>query len=196
MFVYCRRSCLYDESSDLSWPFQELEGLDHGDIRETAYEILFTACRSSPGFGGRSAITFYSKHDGNSDGKSPGVTQTSKMKLALGLKMMRSSLSQRVMVSTTASTPASPVTERSPRSRSVPRRAMTMAEVMRLQMGVSEQSDSRLRKTLVRTLVGQVRQHAQTFFLSCTFKRVLLFLLFALSSWSDILTYTAFDCLH
>jgi len=140
LFVYCRRSCLYDESSDLSWPFQELEGLDHGDIRETAYEILFTACRSSPGFGGRSAITFYSKHDGNSDGKSPGVTQTSKMKLALGLKMMRSSLSQRVMVSTTASTPASPVTERSPRSRSVPRRAMTMAEVMRLQMGVSEQS--------------------------------------------------------
>ncbi|KAG2384563.1 uncharacterized protein HKW66_Vig0116540 [Vigna angularis] len=150
-----RRLCLYDRSSDLAWPFQELEGLDHDDIRETAYEVLFTACRSSPGFGGRSAITFYSKHDGNSGGKSPGVTQTSKLKLALGLKMMRSSLSQRVMTSATASTPASPVTERSPRSRSVPRRAMTMAEVMRLQMGVSEQSDSRLRKTLVRTLVGQ-----------------------------------------
>ncbi|WVZ15212.1 hypothetical protein V8G54_012778 [Vigna mungo] len=159
------RLCLYDRSSDLAWPFQELEGLDHDDIRETAYEVLFTACRSSPGFGGRSAITFYSKHDGNSGGKSPGVTQTSKLKLALGLKMMRSSLSQRVMMSATASTPASPVTERSPRSRSVPRRAMTMAEVMRLQMGVSEQSDNRLRKTLVRTLVGQLGRQAETIIL-------------------------------
>lgn len=163
MFVYCHRVCLYDKNSDLAWPFQELGGLDHDDIRETAYEVLFTACRSSPGFGGRSAITFYSKHDGSSGGKSPGVSQTSRLKLALGLKMMRSSLSQRVMVST----PASPVTERSPRSRSVPRRTMTMAEVMRLQMGVSEQSDSRLRKTLVRTLVGQVRQHNMCKHFSC-----------------------------
>ncbi|KAK8470240.1 hypothetical protein PHAVU_004G085288 [Phaseolus vulgaris] len=75
--------------------------------------------------------------------------------------MMRSSLSQRVMLST----PASPVTERSPRSRSVPRRTMTMAEVMRLQMGVSEQSDNRLRKTLVRTLVGQLGRQAETIIL-------------------------------
>lgn len=54
------------------------------------------------------------------------------------------------------SSPPSPVAEGSPRNRVVPRRIMTMAEVMRLQMGVSEQSDSRLRKTLMRTLVGQV----------------------------------------
>ncbi|MCI56641.1 hypothetical protein A2U01_0077892, partial [Trifolium medium] len=57
---------------------------------------------------------------------------------------------------TSLSTPSSPVAEGSPRSaRVVPRRVMTMAEVMRLQMGVTEQSDSRLRKTLMRTLVGQ-----------------------------------------
>lgn len=37
-----------------------------------------------------------------------------------------------------------------------PRRPMTMAEIMRQQMKVSEQSDNRLRKTLMRTLVGQV----------------------------------------
>ncbi|KHN00734.1 hypothetical protein glysoja_000402 [Glycine soja] len=40
-----------------------------------------------------------------------------------------------------------------------------MAEVMRLQMGVSEQSDSRLRKTLVRTLVGQLGRQAETIIL-------------------------------
>ncbi|CAJ1953203.1 unnamed protein product [Sphenostylis stenocarpa] len=155
-----RRLCLYDNESDLAWPFLKLEGLDHDDIRETAYEILFTACRSSPGFGGRSAITFYSKHDGSDGGKSPAMSQTSRVKLALGLKMMRSSLSQRLTVAT-----ASPAMERSPRSRSVPRRTMTMAEVMRLQMGVSEQSDSRLRKTLVRTLVGQLGRQAETIIL-------------------------------
>ncbi|KAG5051138.1 hypothetical protein JHK87_003336 [Glycine soja] len=156
-----RRLCLYDKDSDLAWPFRDLEGLDHDDIRETAYEIFFTACRSSPGFGGRSPITFYSKHDGSGEGRSTPVSQTSRVKQALGLRMLRSSLSQRIMVSA----PASPVTERSPRSRAVPRRTVTMAEVMRLQMGVSEQSDSRLRKTLVRTLVGQLGRQAETIIL-------------------------------
>ncbi|RDX78457.1 hypothetical protein CR513_41269, partial [Mucuna pruriens] len=157
------RWCLYDKDSDLKWPFREIGGLDHDDIRETAYEIFFTACRSSPGFGGRSAISFYSKHDENGGGgKISPVLQMSRVKQALGLRMLKSSLSQRMMTSALTS----PAAEQSPRSRTVPRRTMTMAEVMRLQMGVSEQSDSRLRKTLVRTLVGQVRQHVQTFFLS------------------------------
>ena len=86
--------------------------------------------------------------------------QTSRVKRALGLKMLKTSLSQR-MVSRGSwkmpvSTPSSPVAEGSPRSRVVPKRVLTMAEVMRLQIGVSEQSDCRLRKTLMRTLVGQV----------------------------------------
>ncbi|KHN00735.1 hypothetical protein glysoja_000403 [Glycine soja] len=88
--------CLYDKDSDLAWPFRDLEGLDHDDIRETAYEIFFTACRSSPGFGGRSPITFYSKHDGSGEGRSTPVSQTSRVKQALGLRMLRSSLSQRI----------------------------------------------------------------------------------------------------
>ncbi|XP_020221748.1 protein unc-13 homolog [Cajanus cajan] len=158
-----RRVCLHDKESDLAWPFDKLEGLDHDDIRETAYEIFFTACRSSPGFGGRSAITFYSKHEGNGGGTSPApALQTSRVKRALGLKMLKGSLSQRMMGS---AAPASPVADRSPRSRGVPRRTMTMAEVMRLQMGVTEQSDSRLRKTLVRTLVGQLGRQAETIIL-------------------------------
>lgn len=156
-----------NNDSGLIWPFSDIKIIDDDDIRETAYEVLFTACRSSPGFGGRSALTFYSKHENNGGGGSGGmspasgpVSTTSRVKQALGLKMMMSSLCQRMISRggwTAMSVPSSPVTEGSPRSRVLPRRTMSMAEVMRLQMGVSEQSDSRLRKTLMRTLVGQVR---------------------------------------
>ncbi|KAK7315308.1 hypothetical protein VNO77_33848 [Canavalia gladiata] len=161
-----RRLYLNNKDSDLAWPFDEVEGLEHDEIRETAYEIFFTACRSSPGFGGRSALSFFSKHDGNGSAASTPVAQTSKVKLRLGLKILRSSLSQRMMLTGEwPTTPSSPAPERSPMSRTVPRRQMTMAEVMRLQMGVSEQSDSRLRKTLMRTLVGQLGRQAETIIL-------------------------------
>ena len=52
-------------NTDLLWPFGKLNGLEPDDIRETAYEIFFTACRSSPGFGGKTALTFYSTHNNN-----------------------------------------------------------------------------------------------------------------------------------
>jgi hypothetical protein len=38
---------------------------------------------------------------------------------------------------------------------------MTSAEIMRQQMRVTEQSDARLRRTLMRAVVGQVGIHAQ-----------------------------------
>ncbi|CAL5185368.1 unnamed protein product [Lathyrus oleraceus] len=163
-----------DNNNGLVWPFYDIKFLDDDDIRETAYEVFFTACRSSPGFGGRSALTFYSKHEnGGMGGTSPSnpMPQTSRMKRALGLKILKSSLSQRMVMrgswTMSMSSPPSPVTvtEGSPRPRVVPRRIMTMAEVMRLQMGVSEQSDSRLRKTLMRTLVGQLGRQAETIIL-------------------------------
>lgn len=98
-------------------------------------------------------------------GSNVPVSQTSRVKRGLGLKMLRSSLSQRIMVSGGGVEGGGGGSGRywssapcSPRSRTVPRprRSMTMADVMRVQMRVSEQSDSRLRKTLMRTLVGQV----------------------------------------
>ncbi|CAL4928949.1 unnamed protein product [Urochloa decumbens] len=45
------------------------------------------------------------------------------------------------------------------------RRPMTSAEIMRQQMRVTDQSDARLRKTLMRTLVGQVGKKAETIIL-------------------------------
>ncbi|XVF66434.1 hypothetical protein PTKIN_Ptkin10aG0035400 [Pterospermum kingtungense] len=203
-----------ENNMDLTWPFGKLEGLDRDDIREAAYEIFFTSCRSSPGFGGRNALTFYSSHDhhGNGDGSgSPSgrvngavMTQTSRVKRTLGLKMMKRSHSRRMSMSSLAfnssgvggvgggggSTPSSPVSHHGhtascsgsvsvsvsgsspvaglgfstvPASR--PRRPLTLAEIMRQQMKVSEQSDSRLRKTLMRTLVGQMGRRSETIIL-------------------------------
>ena len=139
-------------------PFDKIEGLDRDDFREAAYEVFFTSCRASPGFGGRSQITYYNSLDEGGDG-SPrgggvGMAVTSRVKRALGLKMLRRSTSRRS--SSWGSNPSSP-SAGSPRSSVVRRRPMTSAEIMRQQMWVTEQSDNRLRKTLMRTLVGQVR---------------------------------------
>ncbi|KAH0889432.1 hypothetical protein HID58_051861 [Brassica napus] len=191
-------------NTDLLWPFGKLSGLDGNDIRETAYEIFFTACRSSPGFGGKTALTFYSTHNNNDNhgegggaatsGGSPGVgsgsgfgfsgrkevvtTPTSRVKRSLGLKMLKRSPSRRM--STIGATGGAGTTSLSPGSGSGhvspgagfltvqpsrPRRPLTSAEIMRQQMRVTEQSDSRLRKTLLRTLVGQTGRRAETIIL-------------------------------
>ncbi|KAL1188808.1 unc-13-like protein [Cardamine amara subsp. amara] len=191
--------------TDLLWPFGKLDVLDKDEIRETAYEIFFAACRSSPGFGGRTALTFYSKHNGgdhqgdgvgggsgSSNGSGFGslgrkevvTTPTSRVKRALGLKMLKRSPSRRMStvgtVAGAVSAPSSPGNNGSmgsssghispgagfltvPPSR--PRRPLTSAEIMRQQMKVTEQSDTRLRKTLMRTLVGQTGRRAETIIL-------------------------------
>ncbi|CAN6883396.1 unnamed protein product [Brassica oleracea] len=191
--------------TDLLWPFGKLDGLDKDEIRETAYEIFFAACRSSPGFGGRTALTFYSKHNGGDNegdglgggggsGSSKGsafgslgrkevvTTPTSRVKRALGLKMLKRSPSRRMTTAAgAASAPSSPGNGSSigggssghispgagfltvPPSR--PRRPLTSAEIMRQQMRVTEQGDTRLRKTLTRTLVGQTGKRAETIIL-------------------------------
>lgn len=200
--------------NDLVWPFGKLDGVDSDDIRETAYEVFFTSCRSSPGFGGKNAITFYSSHDqGGSEGGGMGaptvarvngqgvvqMTPTSRVKRALGLKMLRRSPSRRM--SSVTSAPTSPGSYgpghghghggNSPAAQgfstvpgpSRPRRPLTSAEIMRQQMRVTEQSDNRLRKTLMRTLVGQVR----VLYFSEIFKKTMSFCYFMLA----IFTYFA-----
>lgn len=168
-----------DPEFDLQWPFGKIEGLDKEDLRETAYEIFFTACRSSPGFGGKTALTHNLSTQDNGDGglglggvgngrtNGLGLVSTSKVKRALGLKTMK-----RISPKKPTSNPCSPrVSNSNPNSGfgfgggggfglTTPlirlKRPLTSAEIMRQQMKVSEQSDNRLRKTLMRTLVGQV----------------------------------------
>ena len=177
---------------DLSWPFGKLEGIDRDDIRETAYEVFFTSCRSSPGFGGgRNALAYYSSshdhhhhhhhhHHGHGDsngsgspgspgsgrGNGVGMVTNSRIKRALGLRTLKRMPSKRMSMGGGPSSPGashghsygggSPGISFTVPSRS-PRRPLTSAEIMRVQMRVTEQSDNRLRKTLMRTLVGQVR---------------------------------------
>lgn len=167
-------------AKDLLWPFGKLDGLDRDDLREAAYEIFFTACRSSPGFGGRSTLTYYNPSDGG-DGSGPGspmkssgvgMSVNSRVKRALCLKMMKRSNPSSRRSSSCGSNPMSPSAASgavsSPRLvafSTVPqprmRRPMTAAEIARQQMRVTEQSDNRLRKTLMRTLVGQVRNQSR-----------------------------------
>ncbi|XP_009781026.1 protein unc-13 homolog [Nicotiana sylvestris] len=178
---------------DLVWPFEELEGLDRDDFREAAYEIFFTACRSSPGFGGRTTAISNSLNpssegsgDGNGSGPGPGsgsglsgpgspkppgvgMAITSRVKTALGLKMLKKSPSCRTSTFNAPSSPNAGTPSPKAGSAVVPqakiRRPLTSAEIMRLQMKVSEQSDNRLRKTLMRTLVGQMGRRAETIIL-------------------------------
>ncbi|GMP55911.1 hypothetical protein CsSME_00020576 [Camellia sinensis var. sinensis] len=180
--------------SDLQFPFGKLDGIDNDDLRDTAYEIFFTACRSSPGFGGRNALSYYPSDPGGGDGgggfgpvspargngnsnsnSNNGVGMLSRTKRALGLKMMmKRSHSRRT--NSMGGTPSSPQAAvngggGSPGfSFTVPgsirsRRPMTSAEIMRQQMKVTEQSDNRLRKTLMRTLVGQMGRRPETIIL-------------------------------
>ncbi|CAK7327299.1 unnamed protein product [Dovyalis caffra] len=184
--------------TDLSWPFGDLEGLDKDDVRETAYEVFFTACRSSPGFGGgRNAINFYSNHqhqhhdgDGAGTGSPTGrmgsgpvvvMSPTSRIKRALGLKMLKKSPTRRMSAvgsgggGSAPGSPNGPVHTGGtspamgfatvPITTGRPRRPLTSAEIMRAQMRVTEHSDNRLRKTLMRTLVGQMGRRAETIIL-------------------------------
>ncbi|KAK7279200.1 hypothetical protein RJT34_24246 [Clitoria ternatea] len=171
-----------DEIGDLTLPFSKLENLSLDDIRETAYEIFFTACRSSPGFGVRHAHSFHSNNLEN-ESKSGQVVMspTSKVKRALGLRMLKRSPSRRMVSGGNggSTTPSSPVGGNSPYSNIIPplrpRRPMTSAEIMRQQMKVTEDNDNRLRKTLMRTLVGQAGRRAETIILPLELLRHLKF---------------------
>lgn len=95
-----------------------------------------------------------------------GMTPSSRIKRALGLKMLKRSPQKRMGLSSSGFGPfgsfsGSPMPLNGNMSGSThvvarPRRPLTSAEIMRQQMRVTEQSDNRLRKTLMRTLVGQV----------------------------------------
>ncbi|MED6187179.1 hypothetical protein PIB30_074021 [Stylosanthes scabra] len=160
---------LVERNIGLASPFIKLEDLSQDDIRESAYEIFFTACRSSPGFGGRHILSIYANLQENEAKASHVVmTPTSKVKRALGLKTIKRSPSRR-MVSGGMGTPSSPKNGcNSPMLHHHmlrPRRPMTSAEIMRQQMRVTEHNDYRLRKALTRTIAGQMGKRADTIIL-------------------------------
>ncbi|KAF8769094.1 hypothetical protein HU200_006931 [Digitaria exilis] len=149
-------------SADLDPPFGSVDALGPVELRETAYEIFFMSCRSSGAAppittrgadAGEVSSPMAGGARGGGAGPTAGVTGSSRVKKSLGLRARR--LSQPMMARTLSQTsgPASPGRARRP---------MTSAEIMRQQMRVTEQSDARLRRTLMRTVVGQVGRRPDT----------------------------------
>ncbi|XP_042468676.1 protein unc-13 homolog [Zingiber officinale] len=168
-----------EEGAALEWPLGRLDDLTRDDFRATAYEIFFTSCRSSPGFGGRSGTC---DPHANQAGRSPAsshvagggganMSVNSRIKKSLGLRTRRatpmrvmSHLSSPVMsVMSPAMGVAAGLLGLS--SGKMRQRPMTSAEIMRQQMGITEQRDNCLRKTLVRAFVGQGGKKVETIIL-------------------------------
>ncbi|KAI4350812.1 hypothetical protein L6164_005226 [Bauhinia variegata] len=138
---------------DLPSPFGDPgPNLSQSDLRETAYEILVAACRSS----GSKPLTFISqseKGDRNSAlTPSPSLhrsltsTAASKVKKALGLK-----------------TPSSKRKGGGDSANQVKtKRGVTTGELMRVQMLVSEQTDTRIRRALLRVAAGQLGRRVES----------------------------------
>ncbi|XXG48107.1 hypothetical protein AAC387_Pa02g2635 [Persea americana] len=134
--------------SDLVSPFGELGcNLSYTELRETAYEIFVGACRSSGG----KPLTFISQSE-------RGIAE--KMEKALSVSPSSASPSlQRSLTSTAASKMKKALGLKSLKNKesspSKSKRPVTVGELMRVQMKVSEQMDSRIRRALLRISAGQ-----------------------------------------
>lgn len=129
---------------DLPSPFGDL-GLNISDseLRETAYEILIGVCRSSGG----KPLTYIPQSERTDRAvaltPSPSLqrsltsTAASRVKKALGLKPRRRNEDEAVSQGRT-------------------KRSVTVGEMMRVQMRVPEQTDTRIRRALLRVAAGQV----------------------------------------
>lgn len=117
-----------DDDHQLPYPFGEL-GVDltESELRETAYEILVGACRSSSS---GKTLKYVSSSVKSSTSSFQRSTAASKVKKALGLKKNLESVSGK--------------------------KASTVGELMRVQMRISEQIDSRVRRAFLRVAAGQV----------------------------------------
>ncbi|XP_060208341.1 protein unc-13 homolog [Lycium barbarum] len=151
--------------SPLPSPFPDLTpSLSTTDLRETAYEIFVAACRTSTG----KALTYIpsnssdrspspSPSNSNNSSSSPSMqrsltsTAASKMKKALGL---RSSSNSTLGTNKRA--------EGSPGSGGKPKKPLTIGDLMRVQMNVSENVDSRIRRALLRIAAGQVGRRIES----------------------------------
>ncbi|KAA8521833.1 hypothetical protein F0562_012495 [Nyssa sinensis] len=148
-------------TASLPSPFGDLPPtLSATDLRDTAYEIFVAACRTSSG----KPLTYIPSNSSGSDrspspspsslSNSPSMqrsitsTAASKVKKALGLRSSSNSGLKR--------------NESSPSSVGKAKRPVTVGELMRFQMRVSETTDSRIRRALLRIAAGQVGKRIES----------------------------------
>lgn len=131
-------------------PFGELcVDLSPSELRETAYEILVGACRSS-GSGRR--LTFVSSSNSRERSQQQSLTQksaASKIKNGLGLKPKKMNVVGVCGAGGEEDESGDPYRKRGG--------GFTLGELMRVQMRISEQTDSRVRRGYLRVAAGQVR---------------------------------------
>ncbi|CAK9184881.1 unnamed protein product [Ilex paraguariensis] len=146
--------------SSLPSPFGDLTPtLTTTDLRDTAYEIFVAACRTSFG----KPLTYIPNSSSSERSPSPSSlsntpsmnksltsTAASKMKKALGLRSGSNSVS------------GSKIIESSPGSGGKVKKPVTVGELMRDQMRVSETMDSRVRRALLRIAAGQVGKRIES----------------------------------
>ncbi|KAK9269018.1 hypothetical protein L1049_000786 [Liquidambar formosana] len=144
--------------------------LSDPDLRETAYEIFVGACRTSSSKR-LTYIPLSEKREGSSSSssntasfsasasaslqRSLSSTAASKVKKALGLK---SSSSSRKKIGNSVSL----VKDNSEGSGARTKKAVTIGELMRVQMRVSEQADSRIRRAMLRIAAGQLGRRIES----------------------------------
>lgn len=141
--------------ADLPSPFGQLTPtLTDSDLRLTAYEIFVSACRTSSG----KPLSSISQADRSSSSSSSSPTPTPPISPSL----------QRSLTSTAASRVKkafglkySPSSKKSPSGKETSpakaaKKPMTVGELMRFQMRVSEDTDSRIRRALLRIAASQV----------------------------------------
>ncbi|KAG6723593.1 hypothetical protein I3842_03G215500 [Carya illinoinensis] len=128
--------------------------LSDSELRETAYEILVAACRST----GTRPLTYIPQSEKTE--RAPAISHSaslqrsltsstaSRVKKALGLKT--SSASKRRVGGGDSV------------SQGRGKKAVTVGELMRVQMRVSEQTDSRIRRALLRIAAGQLGRRMES----------------------------------
>ncbi|XVF88603.1 hypothetical protein PTKIN_Ptkin19aG0064400 [Pterospermum kingtungense] len=140
----------------LTCPFGDLAtNLSDSELREMAYEILVGSCRSSGG----KPLTYISQSERNSERAAATPTLTSSTSL------------QRSLTSTAASKVKKALGLKSSRRRKASggesdservKKAATIGELLRVQMGVSEQTDSRVRRALLRVAAAQLGRRIES----------------------------------
>ncbi|WOK98046.1 hypothetical protein Cni_G06755 [Canna indica] len=149
-----------EEGSELQWPFGRLDTLSRDELRETAYELFFACCRSSSSSGGRAPAPRHPSDGGDGmlkafNGAAGLMTVTSRVKSALGQRARPAAKMRNLANLGSPSVPTSG-------SLKAKQRPITSADIMRQQMGFTEQTDARLRKTFSRFLVGQAGKQIES----------------------------------
>nr|DAD44644.1 TPA_asm: hypothetical protein HUJ06_002873 [Nelumbo nucifera] len=148
---------------DLPSPFGELGcSLTDSELRETAFEIFVGACRSSGG----KPLTFIPQSE-RSERSPSSVSSLSHSPSSLSSSSTSPSL-QRSLTSTAASKVKKALGLRSSKkspgkeSPSKSKKPVTVGELMRVQMRVSEQMDTRIRRALLRIAAGQLGRRIES----------------------------------